>query len=104
MPGIDLNYLASAMQPGASMPAAVPGSGTPQSFLQGAPAAPVNGPAAPGGIPLPPGLMAPPDPSSQQYESETQQDGTVLLRMKNPDGSLGPVVQIVKVKLPGAGK
>jgi hypothetical protein len=28
-----------------------------------------------------------------QYAVETQADGTLLLRLKNPDGSLGPVVQ-----------
>ena len=28
-----------------------------------------------------------------QYAVETQTDGTLLLRLKNPDGTLGPVVQ-----------
>jgi hypothetical protein len=43
------------------------------------------------------------DPASMQYAAETQVDGTVLLRVKNQDGSFGPVVQIVKPKQAGGG-
>jgi hypothetical protein len=43
------------------------------------------------------------DPASLQYLTETQADGTVLMRVKNPDGSPGPVVQIVKPPAPKKG-
>lgn len=56
-------------------------------------AAPVPSGAIPG---LPsPNPMAPPTPD--QYEAVTQADGTVLLHLKNPDGSLGPAVKIISV-------
>ena len=51
-------------------------------------ASPMGGPAL-----LPP---MPIDPGRMQYAAETQVDGTVLLRVKNADGSFGPVVQIIK--------
>lgn len=47
----------------------------------------------PAPYPLP---MGPPDPASMKYTTETQQDGTVLLRLLNPNGTPGPVVKIVK--------
>lgn len=65
----------------------------------------------PGGIPSPmagtilpslnPGLPIPPPPgladdaAMAKYEAVTQADGSVLLHMKNPDGSLGPAVKII---------
>lgn len=64
----------------------------------GAPPAPggppngIPGATGPGAAPYP----TVPHPSSMQYTNETQADGTVLLRVKNPDGTPGPVVQIVK--------
>jgi len=79
----------------------------------GAPVPPAPGAASPmPGGPMPgaggiPGAMGtppmaaptgPPDPASLHYLTETQQDGTVLLRVMNPDGSPGPVVQIVQPK------
>lgn len=77
------------------MPAAVPGLGQ---------AAPVPGPmpmtpfgaagGAPGGMPGMPGIE---DPASKQYVAVTQSDGTVLLHMKLPDGSVGPAVKIISV-------
>lgn len=45
----------------------------------------------PPGMPMP-GAMTPAD---MQYETQTQADGTVLLFVKNPDGSRGPAVRIV---------
>ncbi len=39
-------------------------------------------------------------PANPQYATETQADGTVLLRVKMPDGSMGPVVKIVSVPKP----
>jgi hypothetical protein len=35
------------------------------------------------------------DPAGRQYEAITQEDGSVLLHMKNPDGTRGPAVKIV---------
>ncbi len=74
------------------------------------------GPAAGGGMPAPPqpsgppmGAMVPPGmgpsgpPGGQappEFKAETQSDGTVLLRVMNPDGSMGPVVRIVSVPKP----
>jgi len=37
----------------------------------------------------------PHDPSMLEYLSETQDDGSVLLRIKKPDGTPGRVVKIV---------
>jgi hypothetical protein len=54
-----------------------------------------------GGMPMFPPI--PMDPSQVRYDTETQTDGTVLLRMRNPDGSPGPVVQIVKPPKLGGG-
>lgn len=55
----------------------------------------VPGMASPmaGPVPAPMFPAMPLDPASVQYDTETQSDGTILLRVKNPDGSLGPVVQ-----------
>lgn len=47
---------------------------------------------------------APIDPASMQYDAETQVDGTVLLRVKSPDGQKGPVIQIISPKQPKAPK
>lgn len=53
-----------------------------------------------GGIAMP--APAPMDPSMMQYDTETQADGTVLLRVKSPDGNRGPVIQIISPKMPKA--
>lgn len=48
---------------------------------------------APGqGMPGPPGGAPMPHP---QYLTVTQQDGSVLMFMKNPDGTRGPAVKII---------
>lgn len=62
----------------------------------------VNGIPGASGAPAPPYPTLPGevDPASLQYMNETQTDGTVLLRVKNPDGTPGPVVQIVKPPAP----
>jgi hypothetical protein len=57
-------------------------------------AGPVSGPMFPA-MPL--------DPSSMLYDAETQSDGTILLRIKNPDGTLGPVVQHLPAPKPKTG-
>lgn len=72
--------------------APMPGAGGPPNGIPGA--------TGPGAAPYP----TMPHPSTMQYTNETQQDGTVLLRVKNPDGSPGPVVQIVKPPTAKAGK
>lgn len=97
-----------------SMPFSLPGSSPPGSTGNvvspgPSPLSPPMGPAAPNSAPpmLPPmssplaGPLSPEsllplmggDPSSMQYTVETQADGTLLLRLKNPDGTTGPVVQ-----------
>jgi hypothetical protein len=98
-----------------TMPGAVPGAQeslpvdsmappAPAPFPMGAPAPPPMGGPAPqmpglmsspmGGIAMP--APQPMDPASMQYDNETQMDGTVLLRVRGPNGEPGPVVQIIK--------
>lgn len=95
------NYLGDSP---ATMPSAVPGAPPPATTgMVGAP---------PGGIMAPSGPLAasmfppqPVDPASLQYKAVTQQDGTVLLVELNPDGSPGPVRQIIPPpKAPGSKK
>jgi hypothetical protein len=105
-----------------TMPSAVPGVPPPSSSGLVAPpspppavgppsmgAPPMAGPPPGAGItapsgPINPGMFPqmPPDPASMQYDTETQADGTVLLRRKNPDGTPGPVVLITKPPAPKA--
>ncbi len=113
-----LNYLGPDMGPQgpvtAGLPPAVPGTmpdgvpGIPSTpapvppiHLRGAPPPPaaLAGilPMAPGGPGAPP---APPPPP--EYGTTTQEDGSILLHIKNPDGSLGPVVKVIPpIKRPG---
>lgn len=42
-------------------------------------------------------------PDGTTYEAVTQSDGTVLLHLKLPDGTLGPAVKIVSVPSPKGG-
>lgn len=86
-------------QPG-TMPGAAPQAGTLPADVMGA-----IQPVGPAGDP-PPGLMPPgsPDPG-EQYKTVAQADGTLLIHLVNPDGSLGPAVKIVSVPRPkGAGQ
>lgn len=56
----------------------------------------VNGvPGAMGAPPAPYPPMMPPSPADLKYLNETQQDGSVLLRLINADGTPGPVVKII---------
>lgn len=73
------------------------GMAVPQGGFNGIPGA--TGAGAPG-YPTLPGTV---DPAKLNYTTETQQDGTVLLRVQNPDGTPGPVVQIVKPSTPKHG-
>lgn len=46
--------------------------------------------------PAPIGAMLPmDDPTMAQYAAITQDDGSVLLHLKNPDGTMGPAVKII---------
>ncbi len=103
---------------GLPMPSAVPGVSEPLPNR----VSPVVHPGGP--APLPPALAdainlpkapmpgnepemipAPPSdhPSDHQWAIENQSDGSLLLRIKNADGSLGPIVKIISgVKVPGA--
>lgn len=98
----------SVTPPASSPPPTLPPPTLPVSSPFGGPAAAASGPmptlaSLMGGPAMP--SPAPVDPASMQYATETQMDGTVLLRVQNPDGSPGPVVQIVKPprqKQPGA--
>ncbi len=104
-----LNYLGANPAPGLTMPGGMPGAGGPADPLASpAPPSPM-GPAPDMG---PMGGMGPmgfpsvgmTDPAGRQYEAVTQEDGSVLLHMKNPDGSKGPAVKIIppiKPRKPG---
>ena len=105
-----LNTLAPAQPaPGGTML----GGGPPPSISDGSPSAgsvPQNilNAILPSGPPQSPvGLQPPgsgPAGESGKWGVVEQQDGTILLHAKNPDGSLGPVVQIIAPKQPkGAG-
>lgn len=93
-------------QPG-TMPAAIPGipggAGPINPVMPSRPmaispslAGAVN-PAGPSGAPPQPDES---DPSALEYDTLTQQDGSVVLFLKNPDGSRGPAVKIISVKAP----
>jgi hypothetical protein len=60
-------------------------------------AAPPSGPGAPPKVPNPNDPDDPSHVSNLEYAAETQADGTVVLFLKNPDGTNGPAVKIVKV-------
>lgn len=84
-----------------------PPPGAPGIPLPPPPGLPMGGP--PNGIPgaMGPGAAPypmPQTPATMKYTNETQQDGTVLLRVQNPDGSPGPIVQIIKPPTAKQGK
>lgn len=90
------------------MPFSIPG--TPPPSDTGTVSAPMAGAApavsSPMAGPVDPSAMLPNmglDPSTLQYRVETQSDGTLLLRILNPDGSLGPVVQHMAAPKPKTG-
>lgn len=83
-----MNYLGSGT--GAqTMPAAVPGAGQMSEVMGGMPAQSMSGAGMPG-------LMPSGNASPDQYAAVTQGDGSILLHLKNPDGSLGPAVKIIE--------
>lgn len=104
-----MRYLTGNAQPG-TMPAAVPGA-LPSSLgplpplggggggNMGVPSQPLPAGAIPG-APSPFLPPAAPGPDSMKYEAVTQADGSILLHLKNPDGSLGPAVKIINAPKP----
>ena len=51
------------------------------------------------------GLGAAPPPPPPEYGTTTQEDGSILLHIKGPNGALGPVVKVLPpIKTPGAVK
>lgn len=89
---------------GAPIPPAPPGMPPgpppgPPGMPPGMPPGATGMPPAP--YPLP---MGPPDPASIKYATETQQDGSVLLRVVNPDGTPGPVIKVIPPPSVGGGK
>jgi hypothetical protein len=95
-----LNYAGAAPAPGLTMPGGMPGTGGPTDPLASPMGAPPMG--APPPVGGPPGVLGPGmppvgmvDPAGRQYEAVTQEDGSILLHLKNPDGTRGPAVKIV---------
>jgi hypothetical protein len=120
-----LNYVGPNIGPGpvsAMLPPALPGtmpSGVPGATPSPAPLPPqppIHAPVGHGHIPPHasalaailkhatsglPGAAPPPPPPN--YQAVTQEDGSVLLHVKGPNGQLGPVVKIIPaIKQPGA--
>lgn len=99
-----------------TVPAAIPGATTPNAVGSVSPTGSVipsrpvipSGPLPPAlqqaiqaGGPAGPGAMQPPPPEpghpDADYETLTQQDGTIVIFLKNPDGTRGPAVKIIKM-------
>lgn len=51
-----------------------------------------------GGMPMFPPMDV--DPAAMEYHTETQDDGSILLRMKNPDGTPGRVLEVLRPPKP----
>lgn len=94
-----------------TVPAAIPGMSSPANVGSVAPTGSIipSRPIIPQG-PVPPALAAaigqggpsgpppppmPPEPHEQQYGTTTQADGSILIYLKNANGSKGPVVTII---------
>ena len=88
--------------PSPTMSGAGGGPPPPQGMIPSSPP-PQGGGLPPGalpGMPSPnPSIIpeAPIDPAAMQYGTITQEDGTILLHIKKPDGSPGPVIQVIPV-------
>lgn len=90
---------------GSPTPVSPPGGAPPGPMPPGAPPPGLNGIPGAMGMPTPPYPMPMNDPSTVQYGTQTQQDGTVLIYIQNPDGSPGPVIHVWKPPgLHGGGK
>jgi hypothetical protein len=91
------------------MPGAVPGAGGPPMPAGGLPPGALPAPARSAGV-MPAGAVpgAPPaflPPGSEsgglpEYITETQADGSILLRLKNPDGTPGVVMKVINAVKP----
>jgi hypothetical protein len=110
-----LNYLGPSMGPqgpvSASLPPAVAGTmpaGIPGVTPSPAPMPPIQFHQHGGLTGAPPAALAaimkhnpggptapPPPPPPSEYDVTTQADGSLLLHIRNPDGSLGPVVKVI---------
>ena len=96
-----------------TMPSGVPGAvPNPAPLPAGPPPHPapaIHGPSAPHANALAAILKhaagaggTPPAPPHPDYVAQTQDDGSVLLHIKLPNGGLGPVVKVIpKIKTPG---
>lgn len=85
-----LDYLGRAGQGGAmTMPGAVPGAGQVSEAMS------LPATSFPAGQTPMAGLL-PSTATSDQYAAVTQQDGSILLHLKFPDGTLGPAVKIIE--------
>lgn len=84
MPGTMPSAIPNAPSAGGPPPGAMPHAGPSLSALAAIMQRPTGGLNAAQGPPPPP-----------QYVATTQEDGSILLRIKNPDGSVGPVVKIL---------
>jgi hypothetical protein len=96
-----------------TMPSGVPGAvPNPAPLPAGPPPHPapvIHGPSAPHASALAAILKhaagaggTPPAPPHPDYVAQTQDDGSVLLHIKLPNGGLGPVVKVIpKIKTPG---
>lgn len=116
------NYLGPNTGPDSlatKLPPATPGTipdgvpGVPSTPAPLPPPLPIQGRAIPSpGIlsaiqnnPAMPGQSAPEPPPPPEYGVTTQEDGSILLHVKYPDGTLGPVVKVIPpIKRPGAEK
>jgi hypothetical protein len=102
-----LSYLGGGLGGSPTMPGAVPGRGGPPAPMM-PPLPPGAIPAAPAGVmPMPPGAIPagaspflPPGSPEPEYGVRPQQDGTLVLYLKNPDGSEGPVLKVLNPPKP----
>ncbi len=96
----------------AGLPPSVPGTmpdGVPGLPPTPSPISPQGAPASPDALAAimnrPQGSMSPAPaepPPPPEYATTTQEDGSILLHLKNPDGTLGPVVKVIPpIKRPG---
>ena len=93
---MSLDYIPQSPVAPGTMPAGVPGFGQAPGVWPGPPASSGQDFSAPGL--MPPGA----GPDASQYEAVTQADGSILLHLKNSDGSLGPAVRIINPIKPKA--
>jgi len=102
-PNLGASPAAAMIIPGmpVTMPAGIPGVGPTPALLP--PMPPIHGAAPPPPSALaailrkpggPPGVPQPPPPPPE-YVTTTQPDGSILLRIKLPDGTVGPIVKIL---------